>query len=549
MPGMHAQHMDDGHDHDSDLPRWRRALEERARSALSALRPAFARDAGSPRADDEPDGMPPRDARDDQVTVIPVTAHSASAARWRALLARMHHPGGQSHSQAQSRAQDQSPPEQDSVPLLPASWFRTARRWSPGVVPPLLALVLVGALILIGHLAGRGPGIIPPADVLPLALIYLIGGTLYGVALYYAPTNNLWLAVLAGGATLYILATLGVLAGPLAVAALAVLLAVPVFFYVRRHLHTVPAGQAVVTTLAGGYHRTLAPGTTVLVPGERPLASVDTGDRQLALAGQRVRVTDPDGEGFVARAAATLAYHIAPAHAHLAALGAEDWERDLRERAAESLRASLGVWGRRLLEGDELPERFLARTTLDDLRARVRPNGVTILWVNVRDIWLTPESEVIPVAEWEGVDAATDDADAGGADADADTDDQMYTRPYGNAPAPRATPAPQQPARAPAPSAALPPIDDPRAGLGDSEPLERDMLDPDALADAYDAVRDGHITDPETIREIARAFMAVAAEPDLADAFPYNAAAAAQILMDRASALERAALGRGNLPH
>lgn len=546
---MHAQHMDDREHRESGPPRWRRALEERARSALGALHPALARAAGSPRSDDERAGAATPHARDEQVTVIPAAAHSASAERWRALFARMHRPGGQSHSQAQSQAQGQPQAQQDSVPLLPAPWFRAARRWSPGLFPPLLALALVGALVLIGHLAGRGPAIVPPADILPLALIYLIGGTLYGVALYYAPTNNVWLTVLTGGGALYILATLWVLAGPLAVAALVVLLAVPVYFYVRHHLHTVPAGQAVVTTLAGGYHRTLAPGTTVLVPGERPLASVDTGDRQLALPGQRVRVTDPDGEGFVARAAATLAYHVAPAHAHLAALGTDDWEQDLRECAAESLRAALGAWGRRLLEGDQLPERFLARTTLDDLRPRVRPNGVTILWVNVRDIWLTPQSEVIPVAEWEGVDV--DAAPADDAEVDDDTDvgavNQTFSRPYADPPTPR--PVPQGSPPAPAPSAALPPIDDPRSGLADSEPLVRDMLDPDALADAYDAVRDGHITDPETIREIARAFMAVAADPELAESFPYNAAAAAQILMERASALERAALGRGNLPH
>ncbi len=530
MPGMHAQDLHEGPDRGSGLPRWRRALEERARSALGALRPALARAPGSPRADDDPSSVAARGVRADQVTVIPGTAHSAAAARWRALLARMPHPGGQSHSQA--RAGEQPSPRQAPLPLLPAPWFRAARRWSPGIFPPLLALALVGALVLIGHLAGRGPGIVPPADVLPLALIYLIGGTLYGVALYYAPTNNVWLGVLAGGAALYILATLWVLAGPLAVAALTMLLAVPVYFYVRHHLHTVPAGQAVVTTLAGGYHRTLTPGTTVLIPGERPLASVDTGDRQLALSTQRVRVADPDGAGFVARAAATLAYQVVPAHAHLAALTAEDWERDLRERAAQSLRAALDKWGRSLLAGDELPERFLARTTLDDLRPRVRPSGVTILWVNVRDIWLTPESEVIPVAEWEGVDTEA----APGDDADAEADDDAYyhapARSYGEPPAPRAAPTPQGPQRAASPSAALPPIDDPQAGLWDSEPLERDMLTPDALADAYDAVRDGHITDPE-----------------LAETFPYNAAAAAQILMERASALERAALGRGNLPH
>ena len=558
MPGMHAQPTHQGQTSRSGPLRWGHTQLERARAAFGALRSAAERRVGEPPADDTPATSA---AHADPVTVIPVagarpTPASRFAEQWhagRGLLARLRRPSPQSG--APSQAQPQAP-----VPLLPAPWFRAARRWSPGLFPPALALALFGALALIGHLAGRGPDILPPADVLPLAIIYLIGGTLFGIALYFAPTNNIWLGLVAGGAVLYVLATLWVLAGPLAVAAVAVLLAVPVYFYVRHHLHTVPAGQAVVTTLAGGYHRTLAPGTTVLVPGERTLAAVETGDRQLSLPSQRVRLTDPDGEGFVARAAATLAYHLTPDQAHLAALASGDWEHDLRQQAVESVRTALAQWGRRLLDGEELPERFLARTALDDLRPRARPIGVTILWVNVRDIWLTPESEVIPVAEWEDVDAApADDGIAGAEDITDPTGrassgassgasgDAYQNWPPAQTADQRPSPAPAS-ASAPAPTAAgaLPPIDDALSMLGNSEPLEREALTPEALADAYDAVRDGQIADPATIREIARAFMAVAAEAELAESFPFNAAAAAQILMERATALERAGMGRGN---
>jgi hypothetical protein len=422
-------------------------------------------------------------------------------------------------------------PPQAQTPLLPAPWFRAARRWSPGVFPPLLALLLLGIIALAGRVTGAGMNIVPAADVLPLALLYLIGGTLYGVGLYYAPTNNIWLSILAGGAVLYFIATLGVLTGPLAAIMLIVLLAVPVYMYVRRHLRDIPPQQALVTTLAGGYHRTLTHGAAILIPGERELATVDTNERELTVPVQGVRITDREGEGFVARAAATLAYHIPAAQAHLAALAADTWEGDVNERAAESLRIALGEWGHRLLDGEEIPERFLARTVLDDLRPRMRPYGVSVLWVNVRDIWLTPESETIPVSEWE---QATNIHPPAGNPSAYESSDNAARR----NPAPRAV-------ATPATSAPLPAIEDEALAPATSAPPESEALDPDALADAYNAVRDGLIADPETIRSIARAFLTVAGNSELAADFPYDAISAAQILLDRAAALERAMPGSG----
>ncbi|HKS69866.1 MAG TPA: hypothetical protein VJQ45_05580, partial [Ktedonobacterales bacterium] len=208
---------------------WQPALE-RARATFGGLRAAAERHIGDSRADaGAPDGAEP-------VTVIP--AAGAPPAHIHAL-ARQWHTWRNRIAQASRRLAPPRPRRQQvpGMPLLPAPWFRAARRWSPGLFPPALALALLGVLALLGHLTGRGQAILPPAEILPLALIYLIGGTIYGIALYYAPTNNIWLAVLAGGAVLYLLATLWVLAGPIAVAAVAVLLCVPVFFYVRHHLH------------------------------------------------------------------------------------------------------------------------------------------------------------------------------------------------------------------------------------------------------------------------------------------------------------------------
>jgi hypothetical protein len=59
------------------------------------------------------------------------------------------------------------------------------------------------------------------------------------------------------------------------------------------------------------------------------------------------------------------------------------------------------------------------------------------------------------------------------------------------------------------------------------------------LATAYEAIRDGCISDPLTIRGIAHAFAHVANHPPAASAFPYDAAAAARILWEYADRLEQ----------
>lgn len=77
---------------------------------------------------------------------------------------------------------------------------------------------------------------------------------------------------------------------------------------------------------------------------------------------------------------------------------------------------------------------------------------------------------------------------------------------------------------------------------GDAEPAS--VLSADVLSDAYEAVREGRITDPETIRQIAHAFLKVARDEDQSAAFPYDALAAAHILLDRAKSLEGAGRSR-----
>ena len=80
--------------------------------------------------------------------------------------------------------------------------------------------------------------------------------------------------------------------------------------------------------------------------------------------------------------------------------------------------------------------------------------------------------------------------------------------------------------------------------LGDMGP-EPAPPSPEVLAEAYNAVRDGKITDPNTIRELADRFEAVAKDPVAYSTVPYDAERAAQSLRQRAAYIERAGVREG----
>ena len=66
-----------------------------------------------------------------------------------------------------------------------------------------------------------------------------------------------------------------------------------------------------------------------------------------------------------------------------------------------------------------------------------------------------------------------------------------------------------------------------------------DHLTPGALADLYDGIREGHITDPATIRDVAQAFSRLAQEPPSDTEPPFDAPAAADALLRFAAQVER----------
>lgn len=399
----------------------------------------------------------------------------------------------------------------------PSRVLRTVRRWSPGVVPPLVGGILLAGAIFFAtqHTLGQ-PSSLAPDTLLKMVVAYLLCGAAYGVLLYLAASDLVWLCVLLLGAALYAVVTAGVFLGPGTALVIAILFGLLVVWYMRGNAQTVPDGRVLVTGFAGGYARTLYPGRAVLVPFERELATLETGEHHFTCPMQTAEVPNELGEVYVARAMASVAYSLIPSEAHHTLALGSAWEHELQNMVPLALREALGEWGAHILMGDSAPpEKLLGKTLLRELREQVRPYGIHVISVSVRDIWLVPEDH-LPYLD----------------DTTATLVDYRHTaveRPCGTS-APLAAPhsgaQPSEPvtARAIVPVATAP------------EPAE--ALSSEVLSDAYEAVREGRINDPTTIRQIARAFLRIADDPALNTDFPFDATAAARILLERAQALD-----------
>ncbi|MGZ3601946.1 MAG: hypothetical protein ACXWQ5_20135 [Ktedonobacterales bacterium] len=416
-----------------------------------------------------------------------------------------------------------------------APWFRHLRQWSPGVMPPVFGslLLLVAALLATRHVAMQRP-LIAPNALLPLFIFYLIGGLLWGYLLYVVPNVSWWFCVAAGGMATYLLITGALIDGLPGVVLVGALLVGAAVLYTRRHVANVPNGALQLTISAGGYSRALLPGVAILLPGERIGQTVETGERQYDCPAQRVEVHDESGAIYDAQAAAAVAYHITPQRAQgVVARGGhlEHWEDDTHQAIESALHQALAEWGASHLgdEGEPL-EGLLTRTMLALLREWSRDSGVRIEWIKVRDMWLTPASETIPADEWlVGGGEAEKTALSSQAQAPLDVE----ARAYESAGLSR--------------TQALPSIDhveQARPSPASPAPPPREALAPEALSDAYDAVREGHILDPATIRDVANAFLRVASDAEQSATFPYDALGAARILLERATSLERASNSR-----
>lgn len=400
----------------------------------------------------------------------------------------------------------------DAIPMRQAF----SRRWSPLLVPVALggfacAAALVWAL--------RGPGVpstlLVEGGMVEVLSLALVGAALLGVLLYAATSEASWLAVLVAGGVLYVAsifaAVLGIVPGIVLVGGAAF----AAFTYARRHVYNVPDGAVLLTTRRGQPFRALYPGFNLFWPRERTLGLLETGQRIHTSPTQAVRICAPDGTRYRVSAAAVVAYAIIPREAQATAPVYKTWEHDLRQHVHVALAAALESWStREVLHGGAVPAGGMARAVLEAVRGHARDAGIWIAWVRVCHIRVERVSDSDVPRGYYGVPS-----------------DYFAAQPRASTPL-RAR------AQRHAPSVA------PAVMLDADEARDEDeALSPDALADTYAAVREGRIRDPETIRAIAQAFAQVAQGPEGDLAYPYDAARAADQLLEYAAKLEQRSRG------
>ena len=348
----------------------------------------------------------------------------------------------------------------------------------------------------------------------PLFFVYTALAVVLAAALAYAPNDTIWALVMVGGLIGYGTLTTWAVCGLPAALALVVGLVALATVVVRMQLHTVLESTVHVMVLFGKYNRTLYPGFNLRLPGEQVFKIILTGEETIDAQAQGITLL----AGAQVDAMATASCHIVPERAHLATAHATDWPEEVRRCFVLALSEALTEMG---------PEEMLSTTNMldavlhdDTLTTRVRGHlqyligrwGISVEWVRIAAIRYSTSPEVQLVRS--------------AAEPESQPTTQRSIRdhtPDVSGPV-RSLPVVAQPdvstAREATPAAILPL---PAAMRGT-------ISAPEALIEAYGAVSDGRITDPQTITRIALAFEKAAHDVVLGPHLPFDAQEAAKNL-------------------
>ena len=429
----------------------------------------------------------------------------------------------------------------DAPPLMSKETLGTiARQFSPILVPlPFALLIFLFTL----PVTLQGPPAHPPMPVVGILLLALT--ILQGVLLYIAGSNDtLWMLAIAGGYALFILlgffAALGLTA---MLIALLVLLAVG-FILAQRGIHPTKEGYVDLVESFGKYTHTLYPGLNLLMPWEKVSHRLSSQETTWTCPQQRV----PTSRAQDVQLTATISYHLLPEDAHLAALTVKDWEDNLHRLFVGTVQSVVNeltpgdfvAWTQSMYTRVSDASTFnpAAATRWDRINStlsrrvqdQVATWGVQVNWVRIQDVTLLPNIPGIA-----GAQPVRAPDDSGGTTELMKPEPQAPERVVANLPMPvpppaASTPAPVTalPAAAPAPAGRLPPVE--------------------TLKDMYNAVRQGVITDPTVIGDVARQFEILASDPVASQNIDFDAARAANTLRQRAQRLRELAQARADLP-
>lgn len=413
-----------------------------------------------------------------------------------------------------------------------------ARQFSFIIIPLLFAIITFFFAVL--FFMARGPSSFPPIELLAIGLIALAMAILQGMMLYYSGSNSgLWFLSMLVGFVLFPPVLFFALAGAAASLIILVIMLVICGAIVWLCKALVQDGHVGIVYSFGKYQRTLPPGANFLPPWERLARVLDTRETQWTCKPQTVHMSSTEDLSL----AGTIAYEIIPEEAHQVALHVNNWEQQLQDRFRASLQAiatefkpeDFYPWQQGSAPRSPLPTN--GTNASDDtnagspkaktptwsrmntrlfqlMRDQVAPWGVQINWVTIHDVTPLPH-----ISSMEGTKGTMGTAPA---------NPPPSSRPGATRTAPV---PPQRPQPAPAATPPPAPAVATAAATANSKQFE-------PIIKSYDAVRNGIITDPDTIRRIAGNFDAIARDPVVGQNFPFDAARAASNLYARAQHYE-----------
>jgi SPFH domain / Band 7 family len=414
------------------------------------------------------------------------------------------------------KEQNEVEPLEDTSLSGKGRFSQIARKFSPVLVPlPFAILIFLFTL----PFALRGQSYLQP---LPLVVLLIAIVIMQGTLLYYAGSNDTYwtLFVIIGYALFLVVGTLAIF-GFIASLLLLIILLIVGALLARRSLLQVPEGYVDIVMMSGKYARTLYPGPNLKMPLEKVGNRLNTKEITWTCPEQVVKITRDEDVKLIA----TISYKLLPEDAHLAALQVANWEASLQKLFVSTLQSVINeltpadfintqqtTHPRTMVDSNMIDTATITRWDhVNNILAKrvqdqVEKWGVLINYVRIQDVTLIPHltSSVNPPWRQAPVDVGRT---RGGYPTVAQPQQaQVVAKPVENIPAPviQSSPAP-------------PPVPVSAASI-------------EMLKDSYQAVRSGALRDPQTIRDIADRFKALANDPNI----DVDAMKAAQILYHRA---------------
>lgn len=455
-------------------------------------------------------------------------------------------------SDQQAYAPDDDQGEQRTEQLPAESpRFETLKKMGRQIAPIVTPLLFGGITFLfLLPLMRSGQFYLHWNHIWPVGLVIIAIVILQGMVLYYAGTNNVyWSLGIVGGFLLFLMIGCFALFGPFPALALLVVLLIACMIAARFATHPISEGSVDIVYAFGAYSRTLTPGLNFMLPWEKVIVHLQTKERQWSCPEQTV----PVSRGEDVHLKAVICYQLMPVDAHLAILQVENWEESVQELFKTLLQSAVVhltpvdflAWpegsrsgGMRLNNPEREEGAHWAHINLlltEQMQERVAGWGVTLKWVYIRDVTLTPRSNNATNAT-SGLDAAKAKASPAPVQAQGQpsftgmgtgTAGRIKTPPVMGNPVP-AKVITQQTEAMPRPATA--PVTPPTAGT--KLPKE------EVLKNAYKQIQSGLITSPDVIRSIAARFQAIANDPEAIKNVSFDASQAARTLFERAKLIE-----------